>query len=492
MKLIKMSRKKIYVISVLLTVLVFSSAFSAQAVVDGIVSNIDYYDYAVVTGTVTKDIPYIESIFREDYGVDSTFTLPYSLQSGEVYDYDSSASYRGYGNVSVNPAEIINSKYNSSGLLDPLGWTETDADSVMSIYTDVSTNDVANAPTAMRLYITKSSASSSYTLLSQTIASPIPTSKYFNLGIYVLQDGLNLTTGMFAVTLRDTNSKTFCVAMQEGYTDWGVTGSGTTEYLQADYDAGDVLYVQMQLSEWDTWDARNTMVSISTIEIRFNSGDAIWAAGSCAIDIFALSFTDIPIKFGLDRQDQVTSANDYVAMNVSDFSSADLSVRTFDTYVSNIVNADIDFFYVPEREETFTKSSLTAEFEWEVNVDTEVEWVDELSFGTMTLYYVMASTKASYTKFAYGGTDYIDYLENEEAGDAISLGTVSIDTIYLLDVNRIYSDAEWSVAYDDSSVFDGFGAFFTQDWVEYALYGVAGVLLLSAVIYFIIPKKKKK
>jgi len=486
--------KRNIIIFAAVIIAVFLSQTVVQASVDGMIGISSVEDKAIIVGTVTKDIPNPSSIFYDTYGDSGSYTLPFSLLSGEIYDSDSTATYPNYGNVTFNPAEATHSLYNASGLLDPLDYTEEDTNNVMTVYTDVETADVSNAPHAMRIYVSSATGTTGSARLANSLGATINTEKYFNLGLYVNLESFNATSTCLEVRLVDTSSNVITFKLVEGATDWSTgSDSSTIEYVQFDDEPGDVIFISAQLSEIDSWTSAFTLSSIQTVQIQFNRASSAWS-GTVSVDIFCLSFTDVPLKAGLDRGDQVSSANDYVALNVSNPSSPNLHVREIDSHISRINDATIDFVYIPTVNTiTWHPTAKSADFDWEIQVDTETNWMDEVSFGTMTLYYVLGASYESYTKFQYGGTDKIDILVNEEEGDAITLdSSIAQDTVYLLKVSRTYTDAEWKEVYI-SNFFGDVGAFFTTAGTYIAtnsLWFIGGTLLLIAAI--IVYRNKRK
>jgi hypothetical protein len=495
-KKVKKLKNKLIILSGFLAIslMVFSSV-SVNAVVDGNVGTIAVYDQPIISGTVTKDIPYTSDIFKGNYGVSSTYTLAdFSLASGEIYDYSSTATYPGYGNISFNPAEATHTSYNSSGLLDFDDWTEVDTGSSLTVYEAADTGSVVNAPPSMRMY-GSSTGTATAAYIHQLLANPISDSKYFVFGAYIGQESLNITTS-FILRLYDAAGNRIAIKLSEAATDWTSGGAGSEETISFDDDPGDVIFMCAQLSEIDNWDATFAHGSITEIRLYIADGSSAWE-GTISIDIFALGFVDTVVKAGLDKGDQASIANDYVVMNVTDPSDADLNVREIDSAIGHINNADIDFIYTPAYEDaTYTSSTKTANFEYEIMVDTETDWVDEVTFGTMTLYFTMGTDATAYSVFTYGGTDRSDDLNNEEQGDAITLGTVVEDTVYIFEFTRTYTTDEWA------DVQPGITDWLANLWTNTVtvvtsqnfliIGGVSLVLIIGFAVWYTQFKKKKK
>lgn len=427
----------------------------ALALPDGSVADSVSEGLLFVQGSLTKDITDPSDIWTGIYGASSTFTLPdYSLLSGDgVYTYGSDSVF---GNISCNPAEIVHIDYNSSGLLDKEDYTETDTSSDLTVTDGVYTNDVTGAPLATRLTFVATTQNTTATLI-QALSTPISTEKYLNFGVRVQAESYNATSGKAEaqLVLSDTSAQTLSILLIEGYADYGTGNTSTGEFVTFDVDDNDVICVSAKLSDIDSWKSTITLSSISSVGLHVGSTSGK-AVGSIILDVFCLSFTDVPLRFGLDRGDQLSSAEDYVYCNLSSPSSADLKVREFHADVSSCVNADIDFikFYTSSKVYSSGYTVMTETFTVTASSLVDVDWASEVTFGTSGVYYCFAGASSLISYFAIDGTEVT--LPVEEAGDIydiVASGSLSISTSLATKTVVITRATSYAEAYEGGGIF---------------------------------------
>jgi len=414
-----------------------SSLNTALAAVDGTAGSADMYDSAAIIGTLTKDITDTANIFTGSYGDGQTYSLSdFSLRSGEIYDSASDDDNNGYGNITFNPAFALNDLYNSSGYLLS-EWTETDPGSTLSVLT-ANVADVSSNPASLRLFSSSSTGTTSHAYLSKTLTASVSLDKYLLFGAYINQESLNIS-GSLRVELTDISGNKLNIYLQEDTTDWSIGSGADFEQLNFDDDAGDTILICSQLSEIDSWSSAIDLGSITTVTLRVVPINA-WQ-GQFSIDIFAFDFLDSPAKAGLSRANELSTANDYIALNVTDPSSPGLKIRQIDSHISRLNDAKIDFIYSYSPDsEIYDDTDFSVTRKWEMMIDTQDDWSDEVSFSNMKLYYVLGTSASKYSKFQYAGQEKSSLLLNEEAGDAILLSdSIEIDTVYLLEVTRTYT-----------------------------------------------------
>ncbi len=473
-KLIMKLRNITPLMGVLLLLLLLNSSVSVGAQPDGLSSTSE--GKVFVQGVVTKDITDTSNIFTGIYGGSKTFTFGsestglsnFRLQDGTIQTYGGSD---GYGNISANPAEIVHSSYNSSGYLDR-AWTVGNPSSITESVTYVATNDVAGAPQAVRFYAsgTVTAVATEKISWSKTLTASIPTSKYLVFGAYVNQFTFNTSSYSYYtlhLQLKDVDGNIMVVAINNGTSNFGSYSYTGVEGVRYPYKAESVIFYQQKISELDALASQFTMSSITDIGIKVNTPSASTVTGSLSIDVFALEFLDSPLKFGEDRGDQLTSASDYVYLNVTDVNKPDLSVRDIDSGVTSIVDANIDFIANAEvSEEIYDDEALTQTQEWEYKVATPVDWQDEVSLANMTSYYVMDQSAGDYNSFAIDDVDSDSKLLNEVAGDVITLKSGMLeDTTYRLKLQKQLDEESYDIAVGKAAepltFWDGVVIFFT-------------------------------
>jgi len=477
--------KKVILFTIFFTVLmtVGSLNTSVFASVDGTVGTESVYDSAVITGVVTKDITDVNNIFMGTYGDGLTYSLPYSLLSGEIYDSSASvSSSAGYGNISFNPAYVHHDYYNSSGLLQLNKWTETDPDSVFD-YTTVTVDDISKTTGTLRIDVTANNLASANAYIIHEFAVPRSIDKYFIFGMKIYEETLNVS---YAIRIRliDSSQQELFITLVEDSADWSFSEhSVSAERVLFDDDADDVILFQMKIADWDAQVSTIDMSSVQKVSIQFYTSAPV--DGSFTADVFAFDFVDFVVKAGIDRSNELTSDSDYVPLNVTDPSDPILKVRQIDSHISRIDDAQIDFVYIPEADsELYDDSDFSVTRKWELMLDVDDEWADEVSFSNLKLYYVLGASSSKYTTFQYGGQEKSSLLLNEEAGDAIELAsTLETNTIYLLEVERTYTSDEFddmisgaSLGFIDSAIV----------WIREKLalfFGAIGLTALSAYFY---------
>ena len=478
--------KKVILFTIFFTALFAVSSLNTAivfAAVDGTAGSADMYDSAAIIGTLTKDITDTSNIFVGTYGDGLSYSLSdFNLKSGEIYDSSSSSDdANGFGNVSFNPAFAIHDYYNSTGLLNKADYTETDSSSLLTVQTDTVASKVG-APPSLRLYFSGTDTTAKADITYE-LTSGISTDQYFLFGAYINSETLNISTSMMLAFL-DAAGNSFRFYLSEDATDWSVGSASDKETISFDDDAGDTILICLKLSDFDSYQSAVTISSITKVSFSFNAYSSAFS-GAISVDIFALDFIDSVAKAGIDRGDELTSESDYVALNITDPSSPTLKVREIDSHISKILDADIDFIYTPNpTSEIYDDSDFSVTRKWEIMIDTKTDWIDEVSFSNMKLYYVLGASNSKYSKFQYAGQEKSSLLLNEEAGDAILLSdSIEIDTVYLLEVTRTYTADE----FDDMISGASLGFFESAiSWVREKLavfFGAIGLTAISAYLY---------
>jgi len=486
-----MSKIKLnHVIACAFIVAFLLSSASARAQVDGMAGIDTVEDKAVVLGTVTKDITDKLNIFTGSYGDGLTYTLDgLALRSGEIYDSSSDDSTNGYGNITFDPAAIQCDWYNSSGLLNADKWTETDADAVLTWTEGVTVGDEPDAPSASRITVDYGSGKDIGSVsLTYTFDVARTEDKYFMLGFKVITETLNVTAAELTLSLYDSSDNILSFRLYENPTAYGISSSGQTEWITLDGDDGDVILFQAKLSDWDSWESAMDFGSVIKIIISFPVQPC---EGKIVLDFFALEFLDTVAKAGYSRQNQLTVENDYVALNISDADVQNIKVRELDSHITRINDAEIDFVYLPEVEEIYSfdeeQETYSVTYDYQIQIDTEDDWADEVSFSNMELYYVLGADDSVYTSFIYAGSEKSSLLLNEEAGDAILLDNIVEDTIYLLQVEKALSQTEYDLAVGNAS-----GNIFDELYLALIALGIAILGFIPSVKHRLENKKREK
>jgi len=472
----------------ILAFVVSSSAVKAQ--VDGMAGIDTVEDRAVVVGTVTKDITDRNNIFSGSYADGLTYELEgFSLRNGEIYDSSSDDDNNGYGNITFNPAYIINSHYNSSGLLKLDKWTETDANNELAYSIDYVDSNSKNSKGLAINY--QSSNSVSEAVLSYSPTQAISKDMYLLFGMKYT-DTLNNTAEHFRLSLFDANLNTLRIVVTPSATgDW-TYGGGTVESIN--FKTGDgierTILLCAQISHFDSLLDLFDFGSITKIELKFGRSTSAHS-GSFKTIIFALDFIDGPAKAGISRENQLSSANDYVALNVTDPSYPYLKVRELDSYITRVNDAQIDFVYLPEAEEVYSfdeeQETYSVTYDYQIQIDVSDDWADEVSFSNMQLYYVLGADDSVYTSFIYSGNEKSSLLLNEEKGDAILLDNIVEDTIYLLRVEKALSQTEYDLAVGNAS-----GNIFDTLYLALIALGIAILGFIPSVKHRLENKKREK
>lgn len=510
MKIIKNNFMKILLVTLFLVIMLSSSVLAQP---DGLSSSGNNEGKVFLQGTVTKDITNTNDIFQGTYGT-STFTLgddsvglgKFNLQNGEIQTYGDSST--GYGNITANPAEIVHSSYNSSGFLktnssisntktDVDQWTvqhelTTDVDDIHFGTSLVNTNDIANAPLATRLFINWNSGLVSMSGLRYTFSVVKSSELYLNFGVKIISNDMNGSAlyNPFELNLFDGTNVLSIGFVKDG-TDWSTstTVSGPpTERVNFDGTDGNVIYFQEKISDLDSLSSIFSFGSLQYISIgptrtvsSVNIGDGSNGVGNVVADIFALSFTETPVKFGIDRGDQITTnTNDYVAIN----GTSDLSVRELNSNVEYVANADIDFITeVQEDAITYDDVNYRVTKEYEVNLKTSNEWENEVTLSNMKLYHVLDRDYSDYSVYSFQDVDSQSLILNEVAGDAITLSSIVEDTVYRFSYQYTLTENEYALAVSDGKL-----GFF--EWIRYNFYSIVAWLGMGSAVTLYANKKK--
>jgi len=470
----------------ILAFVVSSSAVKAQ--VDGMAGIDTVEDKAVVIGTVTKDITDRNNIFAGSYADGLTYELEgFSLWSGEIYD-SSAGDSSGYGNISFCPAYVHNDYYNSSGLLRLSKWTETDLSSVLE-YSISTIDDVSDTLSALRVTVNADNLASVNAYLIHEFTIPQSIDRYFLFGMKIYEETLNVS---YAIRIRliDSSQQELFITLVEDSNDWLFSEhSVSTERVLFDDDTGDVIFFQMKISDWDAQVSSISMSAIQKVSIQFYTSAPV--DGVFIGDIFAMDFVDSVAKAGVDRNDELTAENDYVVLNITDPSVPYLKVRELDSHITRVNDAQIDFVYLPSCEEVYSfdeeQETYSVSYDYQIQIDTEDDWADEVSFSGMQLYYVLGADDSVYTSFIYAGSEKSSLLLNEGKGDAILLDTIVEDTIYLLRIEKALSQTEYDLAVGNAS-----GSILDELYLALIALGIAILGFIPAVKNRLENKRREK
>jgi len=454
-----MKHKMMVILSMAILTLMITSV-GAQP--DGLASSQD--GALFVKGVVTKDITNPNAIFQGRYGTSSTFTLgdnstglgPFNLQNGEIANYGITS---GFGNITANPAEIKHSLYNSSGLITPSKWTTGG----ISMTKDTA-GSVANAPNSIRIYTNSVHGSSLH-----TFTSPISMSKFLNFGMLINTNTLNVSYAL-AVIFSDIAGNTFQIRLVDSGVPWSPYIAG--HLMMFGDSAGDVLFISIKLSDLNAEISTTTLSSITSVKIEPDpAGTPI--TGVLSADIFALDFTDAPLRFGYDRADQLTSADDYVPLNVTNPSSPDLKVRALDSHISYVTNADIDFITeVTGKQSTYDQVNYRVTDEYEFRFALNSAWSSQVTLSGVTAYHVLDRDYSKYISYSYQDADSQSLILNEVAGDVITLGSVLADTTYRLRYQVQLTESEY-----DALLANVTPSLWSTDTLVYAFWSVLAFLV---------------
>ena len=449
---------------------------SVQAATDGITGSSEGSVY--LKGQVTKDVTNINSLFDGITG-SNTYTLTDNstnltnmrLLSGE---YTDAAGTDMYGNITANPAEITHGDYNSSGYLRlPVTsatdgrFTETDTGSLMSI-TKGTAGAKTNAPDALHvLYSTTGSSLSAK--LTMNLPVSVNLDNYIIIGAIINTDSLNITAQKLQFRLfdgRDASGTGMEILGYEGASDATPVGSG----LRYDIDTGDVFMFQFRLSTLAAT-LSSSISAISSVQILINGGNSA-IEGTLNFDLFAFDFLTTPAKFGQDRNDQVSAASDYVALNVTNPSSADLKVRELDPKITHVNDATIDFVADVSSQDTYDPDNYRVTKDYTFKLGTPSTWQDDVTFSNLAVYHILEADYTDYTSYSFESTDLSTSILNEEPGDVIvASSSISEDVEYTLKYQVQYTQAAYDALIASESMS-------WTDWMQYAFW---------AVLAFVVP-----
>ena len=442
------------------------SSVAVQAATDGITGSSE--GSVFLKGQVTKDVTNINSLFDGITG-SNTYTLTDNstnltnmrLLNGE---YTNTNGIDQYGNITFDPSQIIHSKYNSSKLLDKGDWVESDPNSEGTMTYDT-VGSKLNYPDTLRLHYVYSTTESSVPKWTNTLTASVSPDNYIRFGVKINSD-TNTTAALnsFYLKLNDgTNS--IMIRFREDVADWISTSESGLEIISFDDDAGDVIYLQAKISDLDSLQSTFTFGSVSSLEMAFAG------RGTASIDIFDLSFDTVIAKAGYDRADQVSSADDYVALNVTNPSSPDSQIREIDPKITYIADATIDFVADVSSVDTYDADNYRVTKDYTFKLGTPSTWQDDVTFANLAVYHVLESSYTDYTSYTFESTDLSTSILNEEAGDVIvASSSISEDVEYTLKYQVQYTQAAYDALIASESMS-------WTDWMQYAFWAVFAFLV---------------
>lgn len=466
---------KLKLISYLVLVLLFISVSPSMGVPDGDQKPIQSSDGTYVithedipfwTGTVTHDMDMpVTNPFHGTYeGVAYDLSGTYNLEN---YGYDEFYDNAGQ-NITVNPAEVRYSKWNTSGFIRAHEssavdgeWAETDSASI-STTGIVNVDSEKDGAQAMRISVIESGASSMNVQYTTNFANAISMDKYLHLIVNVESRTLNASDLNLQLIMYENagqSGNNLVIKFQNGKTDWNVVNSGgTSEITEFDFDTGDVIAFTAKLSDWDSADSTVTLSQIGSMKWYFYSGSAI--AGNALIDVIALDFLDSAQYLGDDEGDIVsTSATDHVLFNVTNPSSPDLVINTetLSGNVKGMANAQIDYvaFMQTEDRELFESTNrINYKYQPFLDIDTveDLTISNAVTWGTPSVKMLMGGDEADYISLLWEGTETKSIFLNEEVGDFVTIASsLSTDTIYALEILIQYTSDEYNYVIRNNS-----------------------------------------
>ena len=462
----KLKTKLISICGIFLVLMLLSSV---QAATDGITGSTN--GAVMLKGQVTKDITNINSLFDGITGSNTYSILDNStglsnirLLSGE---YTDSAGADQYGNISLYPHQVISSVYNSTGNLDKSEYTETDSGSIMSVTYDT-IQSVTTQADSLRLYSVHS-AQTYVPSLKKDFTASVSMQKYFVFGMYINTNTLNSSTD-FQIALWENpgaTGKAIVLRFNSG-TAWSHSNSGGNyEYVNFPSTGSSDVFIQMKLSDIDGLESLNTFTSIGSIQLSINPNSEK-TTGVFSADIYALEFTDDIAKLGYDRTDQVSAANDFVALN---YSTSELKVRELDSKISYVTDATIDFVADVSSTDVYDPDDYRVTKDYTFKLGTPATWQDDVIFSNLAVYHVLEADYTDYTSYSFESTDLSTSILNEEPGDVIvASSSISEDVEYTLKYQVQYTQAAYDALIASESMS-------WTDWLQYGFWAVLAFLI---------------
>ena len=439
------------------------------ALPDGSVGKENIYDKALVTGTLTKDIDPSAITYEQDF----------TLRNGELHTYNSND---GYGNITFGAENILNSQFNSSGYIRVAKYTEVDSGNALASSIDFVDSDGSKAK-ALNMFFNHASASTGSATLYYDLPTAIPTDRWVLIGLKIQSNTLNAsgTTETFSIRLGDNYYASGAIGDDIGFefqkaptAEWAKVG--TTDVFTLNDTSEKVVVFQKKISDWDLIDGVADVGSIKSIMFSFNR-DGANLQGAISVSVFALEFLETKLKLGLDLNQERTATEDYTYYNTTTTISPEFKLRKIDPTVTNIIDAQLDVIKIFDETVTFDADALTVERRFDVLVSADDSGLNKFSFSSLTLYYILGVEGSKYSKFDLTGVDKTSLLSTEEASDAINLGSINVDSLYVVETLQKLTKAEFDLQ---------LGLYETETnvfvWLMDRIYGILAFLGLGAIV----------